>query len=354
MLAFPRSTLVVLLCTMRMPTSRYVFVVTQDNDPRKNYFMSPVGVRDCQVCQDNGDGPTSIMCKLDGCDLLSFLDFFAVEIPEAANTLRYYAGAADKIHAYTLAEPIGMVGTIIPWNYPTTMFFIKVRPALAAGCTIVIKPAEKTPLSALFYVHLPKSAGIPDGVLNMITGFGPTASATITSHMDIDMVSFTGFGEVGCEVMKASKNINLKQVSLELGGKSPILIFDDVDVDTTYELALFSFLCNKEGIYDELVKKLEEKAKAWVEQFDKILSYIDHGKREGATLLTGGKPIGQNDSYYIKPTIFTDSKEDMLIVKDEIFGPVLSLMKFKMLVYLKYCFLGLGFPLGMNFFHRKS
>ncbi|KAL5572682.1 hypothetical protein UlMin_022279 [Ulmus minor] len=294
----------------------------------------------------------------------------AVDIPQAANSLRYYAGAADKIHgtvlkmsrplqAYTLAEPIGLVGAIIPWNYPTTMFFLKVSPALAAGCTIVIKPAEQTPLSALFYAHLAKLAGIPDGVLNVITGFGPTAGAAIASHMDIDMVNFTGSGEVGREVMKASANSNLKPVSLELGGKSPMLIFDDADVDIASELALFGFLCNKgeicvavtrvyvqEGIYDELVKKLEEKAKAWVvgdpfdpqvqqgpqvskEQFDKILSYIEHGKREGATLLTGGKPIGQNSGYYIEPTIFTDAKEDMLIVKDEIFGPVLSLMKFK-------------------------
>ncbi|KAL5572684.1 hypothetical protein UlMin_022281 [Ulmus minor] len=186
----------------------------------------------------------------------------AVDIPQAANSLRYYAGAADKIHgtvlkmsrplqAYTLAEPIGVVGAIIPWNYPSTMFFLKVSPALAAGCTIVIKPAEQTPLSALFYAHLAKLAGIPDGVLNVITGFGPTAGAAIASHMDIDMVSFTGSVEIGREEMKASANSNLKPVSLELGGKSPILIFDDADVDTASELALFGFLCNK-PLVDEL------------------------------------------------------------------------------------------------------
>lgn len=292
-----------------------------------------------------------------------------LEIPGAARYLRYYAGAADKIHgevlkmsrplqAYTLLEPIGVVGHIIPWNYPSSLFFIKTSPALAVGCTMVVKPAEQTSLSALFYAHLAKLAGIPDGVLNVVTGFGPTAGAAISSHVDIDMVSFTGSTEVGREIMKAAALSNLKPVALELGGKSPILIFDDADVDMASDLALQGFCTNKgevcsagtrlyvqEGIYDAFVKKLVEKAKAWIvgdpfdpqvrhgpqvdkAQFEKILSYIEHGKREGATLLTGGKPIG-NKGYYIEPTIFTDVKEDMLIVKDEIFGPVVALMKFK-------------------------
>ncbi|KAF8393342.1 hypothetical protein HHK36_021585 [Tetracentron sinense] len=298
------------------------------------------------------------------------------DIPGAAHTLRYYAGAADKIHgetlkmsrelqAYTLREPIGVVGHIIPWNFPSTMFFLKVSPALAAGCTMIVKPAEQTPLSALYYAHLAKLAGIPDGVLNVITGFGPTAGAAICSHMDIDKVSFTGSTEVGRKVMQAAATSNLKSVSLELGGKSPLIIFDDADVDKAVDLALLGILYNKaklllqsftyiqtssrvyvqEGIYDEFVKKSVEKAKTWVvgdpfdpsvkqgpqvdkKQFEKILSYIEHGKREGATLLTGGKPSGEK-GYYIEPTIFTDVKEDMLIGKDEIFGPVMSLMKFK-------------------------
>ncbi|XP_058111169.1 aldehyde dehydrogenase family 2 member C4-like isoform X2 [Magnolia sinica] len=291
------------------------------------------------------------------------------EIPEGANTLRYYAGAADKIHGetlkmsralhgYTLREPIGVVGVIIPWNFPTTMFFLKVSPALAAGCTIIIKPAEQTPLSALYYAHLAKLAGIPDGVLNVITGFGHTAGAAISSHMDIDKVSFTGSTEVGRLVMQASASSNLKPVSLELGGKSPLLIFNDADVDTAVDLALFAIFFNKgeicvagsrvfvqEGIYDEFVKKAAEKAKSWVvgdpfdphvqqgpqvdkKQFEKILKYIEYGKSEGATLLTGGKPCGEK-GYFIEPTIFTDVKEDMKIVQDEIFGPVMSLMKFK-------------------------
>lgn len=238
----------------------------------------------------------------------------AVDIPQGADTLRYYAGAADKIHgevlkmsrpfhAYTLLEPIGVVGHIIPWNFPTSMFFMKASPALAAGCTMVIKPAEQTPLSALFYAHLAKlvrtnyllnfivfqmikfmfnklltfQAGIPDGVINVVTGFGTTAGAAISSHMDIDkvgynkqklflqlsftnfarisskfsepgcflQVSFTGSTEVGRKVMQAAAASNLKTVSLELGGKSPILIFDDADVDNAADLALLGVVYNK-------------------------------------------------------------------------------------------------------------
>ncbi|KAL9443513.1 hypothetical protein AB3S75_016804 [Citrus x aurantiifolia] len=293
----------------------------------------------------------------------------AVDIPAVAENVRYFAGAADKIHgevlkmsremqAYTLREPIGVVGHIVPWNFPTFIFFMKVSPTLAAGCTMVVKPAEQTPLTALYCAHLAKLAGIPDGVLNVVPGFGPTAGAAIASHMDIDKVSFTGSTDVGRLVMQAAATSNLKPVSLELGGKSPLLIFDDADVNTAADTALLGNLFNKgeicvassrvyvqEGIYDEFEKKLVEKAKAWVvgdpfdpavnqgpqinkKQFDRILSYIESGKKEGATVLTGGKTVGQK-GYYIEPTIFTNVKEDMLIAKDEIFGPVMVLMKFK-------------------------
>ncbi|KAH7855620.1 hypothetical protein Vadar_026800 [Vaccinium darrowii] len=287
----------------------------------------------------------------------------AVEIPGTAENVRYYAGAADKIHGetlkmssahqgYTLREPIGVVGHIIPWNFPSTMFLLKVSPALAAGCTMVVKPAEQTPLNALYFAHLAKLAGIPDGVLNVITGYGTTAGAAISSHMDIDKISFTGSTEVGRLILQAAATSNLKAVTLELGGKSPLIIFDDADVDQAAELALLGNLFNKgeicvaasrvfvqEGIYDQLVKKLAEKAKTWTvgdpfdpkvdkEQYDKVLSYIEHGKREGATLLTGGKPCGAK-GYFIEPTVFTDVKDNMMIAKDEIFGPVMSLMKFK-------------------------
>ncbi|GJM94028.1 hypothetical protein PR202_ga10639 [Eleusine coracana subsp. coracana] len=246
------------------------------------------------------------------------------DIPGAAHLLRYYAGAADKIHgatlkmsqrmqAYTLKEPVGVVGHIVPWNYPSTMFFFKVSPALAAaGCTVVVKPAEQTPLSALFYAHLAKEAGVPDGVLNVVPGFGPTAGAAVASHMDIDKLSFTGSTEVGRLVMEAAAKSNLKPVSLELGGKSPVIVFDDADVDMAVNLVNFATYTNK-------VDK---------DQYEKVLKYINLGQREGATLVTGGKPCGDK-GYYIEPTIFTDVKDDMTIAQDEIFGPVMSLIKFK-------------------------
>ncbi|KAK6944990.1 Aldehyde dehydrogenase domain [Dillenia turbinata] len=287
-----------------------------------------------------------------------------VDIPDSSATLRYYAGAADKIHgatlkmsrefqAYTLREPIGVVGHITPWNFPSNMFFTKVAPALAAGCTMIVKPAEQTPLSALYYAHLAKLACIPDGVINVVTGFGPTAGAAISSHMDVDKISFTGSTEVGRKIMQAAAVSNLKVVSLELGGKSPLIILDDADVDKAADLAISageicvagSRVFVQEGIYDKLVKKLAEKAKDWVvgdpfdprarygpqvdkRQYDKILSHIESGKSEGATLLTGGKPCG-NKGYYIEPTIFTEVKDHMRIAREEIFGPVMSLMKFK-------------------------
>ncbi|EYU23020.1 hypothetical protein ABFS82_11G045600 [Erythranthe guttata] len=291
------------------------------------------------------------------------------DIPGAAETIRYFAGAADKIHGstlkmsrelhgYTLREPIGVVGHIIPWNFPSQMFAMKVGPALAAGCTMVVKPAEQTPLSALYYAHLAKLAGIPDGVLNVVTGYGHSAGAAISSHMDVDKISFTGSTEVGRLVMQAAAASNLKPVCLELGGKSPFIVFDDVDVDKIAHLALIGTLFNKgeicvagsrvfvqEGIYDEFLVKLLEKVKTWVvgdpfdpnthqgpqvdkKQYERILSYIEHGKKEGATLLTGGKPLG-GKGYYIEPTIFTDVEDDMTIAKEEIFGPVMSVMKFK-------------------------
>ncbi|TVU08024.1 hypothetical protein EJB05_41408 [Eragrostis curvula] len=322
----------------------------------------------------------------------------AVDIANAVESLRYFAGAADKIHgetlkmqgqfqAYTLREPLGVAGFIIPWNFPSTMFAIKVAPALAAGCTMVVKPAEQTPLSALYFANLAKQARIPDGVINVVTGFGPTAGAALASHMEVDMISFTGSTEVGRLIMEASARSNLKPVSLELGGKSPLIIFDDADLDMAVELAVSANLFNKgeaciaasrvyvqEGIYDKFENKLAERMKSWIvgdpfsdprvsqgpqacastptlvdkTQYERVLSYIDHGKKEGATVLTGGNPLVQK-GYYIEPTIFTDVKdfalqhlyylsdlggtfaaqEGMTIAKEEIFGPVMCLMKFK-------------------------
>ncbi|XP_071723824.1 aldehyde dehydrogenase family 2 member C4-like [Rutidosis leptorrhynchoides] len=292
-----------------------------------------------------------------------------VEVPDLIKELRYYAGAADKIHGktlklsselqgYTLLEPIGVVGLIIPWNFPSAMFILKCAPALAAGCTMVVKPAEQAPLPVLYLAHLAKRAGIPNGVINIVTGFGHIAGAAVASHMVIDAVSFTGSTEVGRLIMQAAATSNLKSVTLELGGKSPLVIFDDANVEQAASLALFGCLANKgeicvsssrvyvqEGIYDEFVKKIVEKAKTLVvgdpfdpsttqgpqvdkKQYERVLSYIDRGKKEGASLLIGGNPR-EGKGYFIEPTIFIDVTDDMIIAKDEIFGPVMSLMKFK-------------------------
>uniref|UniRef100_A0A0D9WRP5 Aldehyde dehydrogenase 1 n=1 Tax=Leersia perrieri TaxID=77586 RepID=A0A0D9WRP5_9ORYZ len=292
-----------------------------------------------------------------------------VDVGNSLHSLRYFAGAADKIHGetlrmsrqmhgYTLREPLGVAGLIVPWNFPAVMFFSKVSPALAAGCTMVVKPAEQTPLSALFLAHLAKQAGIPDGVINVVTGFGPTAGAAISSHMDIDVVAFTGSTEVGRLIMEAAAKSNLKQVALELGGKSPLIIFDDADLDKAVELAIGGNFFNKgeacvagsrvfvqEGIYDRFEQKIADAMKNWVVgdpfdprvnqgpqvdkvQYERVLRYIEQGKTEGATVLTGGKPCGKK-GYYIEPTIFTNVKDDMIIAKEEIFGPVMCLMKFK-------------------------
>ncbi|CAN6455850.1 unnamed protein product [Victoria cruziana] len=292
-----------------------------------------------------------------------------LDIPFASGSLRYYAGAADKIHGETLKlsnglightwqEPVGVAGVILPWNFPSMLLFSCLAPAIATGCTVVVKPAEQTPLTALYYAHLAKTAGIPDGVINVVTGFGPTAGAALASHMEVDKIGFIGSTEVGRLIMSAAAQSNLKSVTLELGGKSPVIIFDDADVDMAVELAQRACFFNKgeicvagsrilvqEGIYDEFVKKCVAKTREMVvgdpfdpsvsqgpqvdkKQFEKVLSYIEHGKREGATLLTGGKACG-DVGYYIEPTIFADVKDDMIIAKEEIFGPVMSLMKFK-------------------------
>jgi len=292
-----------------------------------------------------------------------------LDIPYSVEVIRYNAGFADKIHGltlkmsgqyqgYTLHEPIGVVGQIIPWNFPMVMFFSKVSPALACGCTIVIKSAEQTPLTALYCAQLAKEAGIPPGVLNVLSGFGETAGASISSHMDIDKISFTGSTQVGRLIMEAAAKSNLKPVTLELGGKSPLIVMDDADVDKAVNIAHHAIYNNmgqvclagsrvfvQEGIYDEFVKKAVARAKQQVVgdpfqpgvqhgpqidkmQFEKILEYIQYGKRDGANLVLGGNSLG-NKGFYIEPTIFSDVEDDMQIAKEEIFGPIMSILKFK-------------------------
>jgi aldehyde dehydrogenase (NAD+) len=292
----------------------------------------------------------------------------AADLTLSIASYRYYAGWADKVHgktipvagnyfSYTKHEPVGVVGQIIPWNFPLLMQAWKLAPALATGNTIVMKPAEQTPLTALRIGELILEAGFPEGVVNMLPGYGPTAGAAIANHMDIDKVAFTGSTEVGKLVMKAAASSNLKRVSLELGGKSPNIVFADADMAEAVEGCHFALFFNQgqcccagsrlfveAKCYDEFVERSIARAKKRKvgdpfdpdteqgpqvdeDQFDKIMGYIETGKREGATLLQGGKRVGSK-GYFIEPTVFVDVKDDMTIAKEEIFGPVMSIIKF--------------------------
>ncbi|KAJ4444438.1 Aldehyde dehydrogenase [Periplaneta americana] len=268
--------------------------------------------------------------------------------------------ADGEVFSFTLLQPVGIVGQIIPWNFPAVMAIWKLAPALATGCTVVLKPAEQTPLTALHIAALTKEAGFPDGVVNVIPGYGPTAGGAITSHPDITKVAFTGSTEVGRIIMAAAAKSNLKKVSLELGGKSPLIIFADADVDKAVELAHSAVFFNQgqvccagsrtfvhEAIYDEFVKKATERAQKRSvgdpftetteqgpqvddEMFKKVLNLINKGKSEGAKLECGGDRIG-DVGYFIKPTVFSGVTDNMTIAKEEIFGPVQCLIKFKTL-----------------------
>ncbi len=293
----------------------------------------------------------------------------AADLPLTVKCYRYYAGWADKIHGktipvegnyfcYTRHEPVGVAGQIIPWNFPLLMQAWKWGPALAAGNCIVLKPAEQTPLTALYVARLAQEVGFPDGVVNVVPGYGPTAGAALSGHMDVDKVAFTGEGSTGKIVMTAAAQSNLKRVSLELGGKSPNIVFADADLDAATEGAYFGLFFNQgqcccagsrlfveEKVHDQLVDRLLERAKQQrlgdpfdpattqgpqvsQEQMDRILGYIEHGTKEGAKCVTGGKRFGQK-GYFVEPTLFTDVKDDMKIAKEEIFGPVMQVMKFK-------------------------
>ncbi|KAJ3017778.1 aldehyde dehydrogenase (NAD(P)(+)) ald5 [Thoreauomyces humboldtii] len=290
------------------------------------------------------------------------------DVTEAAKCLRYYAGWADKHHgktvevdesklAYTRNEPIGVVGQIIPWNFPILMFAWKIGPALATGNTIVIKIAETTPLSGLFVTRLIKEI-FPPGVVNVVTGYGNITGAAISSHMRIGKVAFTGSTAVGREIMKSAAASNLKSVTLELGGKSPNIIFDDADIEQAVSWSTFGLFFNhgqcccagsrvyvQDGVYDRFMESLHKKVKSLKVgdpfasdtfqgpqtsqlQHDRIMEHIRVGKEEGATVLEGGERHGK-DGYFIQPTIFTDVTPDMRIVKEEIFGPVVVVSRFK-------------------------
>ncbi len=290
------------------------------------------------------------------------------DLPLSIDCFEYYAGLADKIHGdtipvtgeffnYTLREPAGVVGQIIPWNFPLLMAAWKLGPALATGCTVVLKPAEQTPLTALRLGELLVEAGLPPGVVNIVPGFGPTAGAAIARHMDVDKVAFTGSTEVGKMVMKMAAESNIKRVSLELGGKAPNIVFADADLDAAAAGAMMGIFFNQgevccagsrlyveEKVKDEFLAKFKARAESLPlgdpmdpktrmgaqvseEQFKKILGYIETGKREGAKVLTGGGAAA-NKGYFVKPTIFSDVKDEMTIAREEIFGPVVGAMTF--------------------------
>ena len=282
---------------------------------------------------------------------------------------RYYAGWADKVQGktipingpyfcYTRHEPVGVVGQIIPWNFPLLMQAWKLAPALATGNTVVMKTAEQTPLSALRVGELIVEAGFPPGVVNILSGYGPTAGAAIARHMDIDKVAFTGSTEVGHLIMEAAAKSNLKRVTLELGGKSPNIVFADADMDAaiagSHDALFFnqgqcccagSRVFVEEKCYDEFVAKSVEQARQRIvgnpfhedtqqgpqvdkDQFDRVMGYIESGMREGAQMLCGGSRVGDR-GFFIAPTVFADVRDEMQIAQEEIFCPVMSIIKFK-------------------------
>jgi aldehyde dehydrogenase (NAD+) len=290
------------------------------------------------------------------------------DLPAALDTLTYYAGWADKISGeviptrddaltYTVREPVGVVAAIVPWNFPLMIGMWKLAPALACGCTVVMKPAELTSLSALRIGELALQAGLPPGVLNIVTGPGRTVGEALVNHPDVDKVTFTGSPGVGRGIMKAAAG-NFKRVSLELGGKSANVIFDDADLDAASKAAASGIFFNtgqvcsagsrvlvQERAYDEVVERLTARAKALrmgdpldratslgpvisERQMKTILDYVDVGQKEGASLVTGGERAAAR-GYFISPAVFAGVTHEMRISQEEIFGPVVSVIKFK-------------------------
>jgi phenylacetaldehyde dehydrogenase len=290
------------------------------------------------------------------------------DVPLAADLFHYMAGWATKIngntidisvpympganfHSYTLREPIGVVGQIIPWNFPLLMAAWKLGPALTTGCTVVLKPAEQTPLTALRLAELVAEAGVPAGVVNVVPGFGETAGAALAAHSDVDKVAFTGSTEVGKLIVGAAGATNLKKLTLELGGKSPNIVFDDAE-DGAIEGAANAIFFNhgqccvagsrlfvQESRFDEVVDGVAEIAKSIKlgsgldpttqmgplvseEQFQRVSGFLESGRSDGATALAGGGRHGDR-GYFIEPTVLTNTRPDMKVVREEIFGPVL-------------------------------
>ena len=297
----------------------------------------------------------------------------AADVPLAVDLFRYMAGWATKLEgttipisvpytpgaqylAYTLREPVGVIGQIIPWNFPLLMAAWKLGPALAAGCTVVLKPAEQTPLSALRLGELIMEAGFPEGVVNVVTGFGETAGAALAAHDAVDKIAFTGSTEVGKLIVHAATG-NLKKVSLELGGKSPNVVFKDSDLDTAISGSASAIFFNhgqcccagsrlyvERPVFDKVVDGVAAKAKkikvgsglepntqmgplVSEEQLQRVCNYLEIGMKEGAKAVTGGKKAGDK-GYFVEPTVLVDTKENMRVVQEEIFGPVVAAIPF--------------------------
>ncbi|KPI45657.1 putative aldehyde dehydrogenase-like protein [Cyphellophora attinorum] len=295
------------------------------------------------------------------------------DLAEVTGTLRYYAGWADKIHgstipttgakfAYTLKQPIGVCAQIIPWNYPLAMAAWKLGPALAAGCCVVLKPAEQTPLSILYFAQLIEKAGFPKGVINVVNGYGKEAGHALASHLDVDKIAFTGSTVTGKQIMRTAA-VNMKNITLETGGKSPLLVFDDADFEQAAKWAHIGIMSNQgqictatsrvlvqESIYDKFVEEFKkivastsivgdpfkddtfQGPQVTKAQYERVLGFVESGKSEGATLAHGGVPytkVGEGKGYFIEPTVFTDVKSSMTIFREEVFGPFVVLVSFK-------------------------
>jgi acyl-CoA reductase-like NAD-dependent aldehyde dehydrogenase len=297
-------------------------------------------------------------------------------VPTCAEFFRYYAGWCSKIHgdaydvktsgiasdtyvnqhAYTRKEPYGVVGLIFPWNGPIFNASAKLAPALAAGCSSVVKPAEETPLSALLLDRIIAEAGVPDGVVNLLTGYGHTAGAAITAHPDVEKVAFTGSTEVGKEIVKASAG-NLKKVMLELGGKSPVLIYDDANLNNAIMMASMGIFVHsgqgcvcgsrifaQRGVYDQVVDGIANMANNFKmggpkeegsmsgplisqKQLDRVVGYIDEGKAGGVEVVTGGYRLDRK-GYFVHPTVLTNVDRNLNLYQQEIFGPVVTILPF--------------------------
>jgi aldehyde dehydrogenase (NAD+) len=290
------------------------------------------------------------------------------DVMTAADCFRYYAGWVRKIYGetipvdgpyfnYTLREPVGVVGAIVPWNFPLQIAAWKVAPALACGCSVVLKPSELTPLNALRFAEIAREAGLPEGVLNVVVGFGHTTGEALALHEDVDKISFTGSIGTARKLLQNSAASNLKRLSLELGGKSPNIVFPDADLDAAIKAQFWGVFGNKgemctaasrllvhEDVHDRFLDELAMRAKKLrvgnpadpnsqmgpqisARQMDRVLDYIESGKQEGAKVLAGGERDVEGDKakgFYVKPTVFAEVRPEMKIAREEIFGPVLA------------------------------